>query len=274
MNALFEYHDYREFLNAFYMDHKKRKAHISYRIMGKKIGVDPSYLVKVLRGDVHIKSKSISAIISFCKFTPQEAEYFDALFYFTIAKNEKDIQRYYEMMQAIRGVDALTLKTAQYEFLNKWYYSIIWALLKVEPFTSYKKLAKKLVPKISDTQAKEAVALLEKLDLIEADSKGRYQTADHHIKSGTPIYPEAIKKYHSQMISLADESLYTIPRKKRDISTMTMALDDECLEDIKDILQTTREKIRARVDEVEKPTQVFQTNFQLFPVTQDGAPHV
>jgi uncharacterized protein (TIGR02147 family) len=272
MGSLFEYHDYREFLNSYYTERKRLKAHISYRMMGKHIGVDASYLVKVLRGDVHLKETTIPDIIKFCNLTPKESDFFEALFYFTKAKNEKEIQHYYETMQSIRGVDALTLKTAQYEFYNKWYYSALWALLRVEPCMNHKSLGKKLVPKISDTQAKDALTLLEKLELISKDDSGYFRTTDRHLKSGVPIYPEAIKKFHSQMISLADDALYTISRNERDISAMTVALDDDCIEDIKDILQTTREKIRARVDEVTHPTQVIQTNFQMFPVAYVRGP--
>ncbi len=268
MVTVFKYHDYREFLNDFYQEKKKLKGFISYRMMGKHFKVDASYLVKVLKKGVNLKDDTIPSITTFCKLTPKEADYFEALFFFTKAKNEKDIAHYYEKMQAIRGVNALTVKTGQYEFYSKWHYSALWALLKIDSVKGKKQLGKMLVPPIKENQTKDALTLLETLDLIESDADGVYSTKDKHLQTGLPVNPSAIKAFHSQMISLADTSLYHTPRAERDISGMTLALDEDCLEDIKEIIQATRNKIRARVDEVINPDRVLQANFQLFPIAR------
>ena len=116
MANVFNYQDYREYLADFYKEKKDRKGYISYRMMGQHINVDASYLVKVFKQVVHLQPSSIPSILQFCGLEDKEARFFEALFYFTRAKNEKDISRYYEKMQAILGAQDLTLKTGQYEF--------------------------------------------------------------------------------------------------------------------------------------------------------------
>ncbi|MGL1933489.1 MAG: TIGR02147 family protein [Fibrobacterales bacterium] len=268
MLNLYEYHDYRHFLNDFYIENKKVNSRISFRMMGKSIGVDGSFLSKVCKGELHLTKTKISKTIGFCKLLPKEARYFEALFHFTKSTDEIEKARFYETMQSIRGVESLTIKTAQYEFYHKWYYSALWALVRTGTVRPKHKLGALFSPSIKESEVKEALKLLEQLDLIEEDANGLVITKDRHLKSGIPIHPTAVKQYHSQMIELANKSLYESPRKERDISGMTLAIDDACLKDIQQIMQETREKIRARVDKVNQPNRVVQTNFHMFPLAK------
>ncbi len=269
MIHLFEYNDYREYLSDYYHGKKERKQYVTYRSMGKQLKVDPSYLIKLFKLEAHLKPVALPAIVSLCELNEKEAQFLEALFYFTKAKNEKDIANHYEQMQIIRGVNALTLSTGQYEFYNKWYYSALWALLHIDGMGTQKKFGKLLTPNISEKEVKEALNLLETLNLIEKNSGGNYIPKDRHLKAGS-IRKNPVKTYHSQMIDLGKESLYSMKADTRTVLGMSLAVDAACFDDINEILENTVKKIRARVDEVTTPDRVLQTNIQLFPIANKG----
>ena len=76
------------------------------------------------------------------------------------------------------------------------------------------------------------------------------------------------------MLDHAATSLDRLPAEQRDISSVTLCLDESGLERVKRALQRYRREL-LDIDELEKnPRQVIQVNFQLFPLTalQDPEP--
>ncbi|MGL1936556.1 MAG: TIGR02147 family protein [Fibrobacterales bacterium] len=271
MISLFDYNDYREYLRDFYSDKKSKNGYISYRMMGGSLDVAGPYLIKLFKLQGHLKDEAASKIVALCKLKGKEADYMEALFHFSKAKKEVDIERWYEAMQMIRGVDALTLKTGQYEFYSKWYYSAVWALLRIKGMGSLKKIGGIFTPKISDTEVKESLSLLQTLNLI-TDTDGEWETTAQHLVAGD-LKKGVIKKYHASMIELGKESVQRFSGEERTVRGITLAIDDECYRDIQEILDDTFKKIRARVNDVEDANRVVQANIQLFPLTQDITNH-
>jgi uncharacterized protein (TIGR02147 family) len=61
----------------------------------------------------------------------------------------------------------------KYEFYTKWYYTAVLALIDFFPFSDdYKALGAKLSPPITETEAKKAITLLKKLEMIKENLTG------------------------------------------------------------------------------------------------------
>ena len=54
-------------------------------------------------------------------------------------------------------------------------------------------------------------------------------------------------------------------KEERDFSTLTFAIDEECLKDVKEILTECRRQIQNRVQESKTPDRVMHLNLNLFP---------
>jgi uncharacterized protein (TIGR02147 family) len=155
----------------------------------------------------------------------------------------------------------------QYEYYQKWYYSAIRAVIQFFRFDGdYEALAKSLTPTISSEEAKLGVELLEKLELIRLNSSGIYEVTDHHISTGAEYRPLAVRAFQRETMLLASESLSRHTPNLRDISTLTLGIDEKAMEDIKEIMREARRAIQKRVDEVNVPDRVYQVNMQLFPL--------
>jgi uncharacterized protein (TIGR02147 family) len=268
MESIFEYLDYRSFLKDYYEERKSRQSFFSYRLFGTKVGVDASYLVKVLIKARHISNGSIARFAAFCGLRDKEAEYFEALVHFVKAKSHKESKLYFEKLLSIKSMDADVLLSHQYEYYKKWYHSAIRSALEYHEFTDdYKALAQKLSPAISPKQAKESVALLEKLGLIARDAAGIFRLTNSAVTTGPQWQSLAIRAFQEETIRLSLESLARHPKKSRDVSTVTMNIDEQDFEELRERIREFRSTVIKFVNEETKPDRTYQLNIQLFPLT-------
>lgn len=269
MKSIFEYLDYRCFLKDFYGEKKSRQSFFSYRLFGAKVGVDASYLVKVLIKARHISDSSIARFADFCGLGDREAEYFEALVHFAKAKSHKESKLYFEKLLSVKSVDANTLLNHQYEYYRKWYHSAVRSVLEYCEFRGdYKALAEKLSPAVTAKEAKESIVLLEKLCLIKKDAGGVFRMTDTAITTGDQWQSLAIQAFQEETIRLSLESLARHSKKHRDISTVTMNINGQDFEEVRERIKEFRGNVIKFVNEAVSPDRTYQLNIQLFPLTK------
>jgi uncharacterized protein (TIGR02147 family) len=268
MKSIFEYLEYRDFLKDHYEYNKQKYPFFSYRYISRKTGLDASFYVKVIQKQLHITQRAIKPLADFLKLSKKETEYFECLFKFNRAKNIETSKIYFEKLLEMREPKIHTLDSAKYEFFNKWYYIAIKELLNYYKFKGdYKELATKLNPAISVSEAKHAIELLEKLDLIKRDEKGYYRLTEQFITTGESWNSIAIENFQKQVIALAGESISRIPKKHRETSTITVSISKKCFESIKERLKEFRKELLEMARQDENPEAVYHINFQIFPLT-------
>jgi len=268
MKSVFEYLEYRDFLKDFYEEKKSEHAFFSYRLFGAKIGMDASYLAKVLIKHRHISNTSISNIVAFCGLNEREAEYFETLVHFVKAKSHRESKLLFEKLLSLKNVSAATLLGHQYEFYQKWYHSAIRSILEFDDFRDdYKTLSEQLSPKITAREAKNSIRLLEKLRLIKKDETGRYRMTDTAITTGPQWHSLAIQTFQEETIRLSLESLSRHPKKHRDVSTITMNVSEQNFQEIRERIKEFRSAVIKYVNEQSSPDRVVQLNIQLFPLS-------
>ncbi len=271
MSTVFEYLEYRDFLRDFYEDQKGCHAYFSYRYFGKRIGVDASFLVKVLQKQMHLSTKTIPRLITFLKLGIREAEYFELLVSFNKAKKNSDIKLYFEKLLSYRQPYVKTLDAEQYSFFKNWYNIAIYELLTFKPFRgSIQELTQKLNPPISVREAKQALTLLQTLGLITKEKDGTLTVTDKLVTTGEKWRSIAINNFQKSMITLSEEALERFPKKERDISTVTVSLSRGQFEVMKEKIKAMRRELLEMADSEEHADEVFQVNFQIFPLTSSG----
>jgi len=269
MKTIYEYLDYRDFLKDFYESRKKQNYYFSYRFLSDKVGIDPSYLAKVLIKTRHIADKSIGRFGAFCKLNERECEYFETLVHFAKAKTNKQSKLYFDKLLKLKKVIDIQLEEYQYEFYQKWYYSAVRSVLEYFDFNGdYSALAKQLSPEISAKEAKQSIKLLEKLCLIYKNKVGRYVLTDKAITTGDAWRSLAIASFQEETISLAKESISRHPQEIRDISTITMNINKENFHEIKERIKEFRSSLIQYANESTLPDSVYQMNIQLVPLSK------
>ncbi len=270
MKPIFEYLDYRPFLADFYEEQKKGNYFYSYRYMAGKLDMDHSQLIKILNGTRHITELHIKPIAVLCHLANRQAQFLEALVQFCKAKTERQEKIFFERMLALKSYESQTLEAYQFEYFQKWYYAAIRSLLD---YFKYKgdneRLAKALNPAITTAQAKKAIDLLLKLNLIQKEASGHYIPTQAHVSTGESWQGRAIETYQKETIELSATSIDRSQKNERDISSITMSVDKECFEDISRLTKEFRASVIKRVNEIPINTtdRVYQMNIQIIPLT-------
>ncbi len=269
MPNVYLYHDYRLYLKDYYEERKRENTYFSYRYMGQKLNLDHSFIVKILMGKRHIKEALIPELIQFCKLNEKEGLYFETLVHFTKARSDSQIKMYFEKLLSLKSVSHYNIHESQFEYFHKWYYAAVRGAIEYLGFKdNYKQLANHLNPTITQKQAKESIALLEKLKLIEENKEGFYVLTKNHLTTAEKWKGIAIKEYQKEVIRMSSESIDRDLKENRDISTITMAIESDKLPLFKNMLKEFRDAVINQVDEMHAPDAVYQLNLQMIPLTK------
>jgi uncharacterized protein (TIGR02147 family) len=207
------------------------------------------------------------------KLSAVESDYFENLVSLNQAKNLQDRNHFFDKLNSIKstvpGSAAIRrIREEQYEFYSKWYLSAIRSLIDMHPFKDdYAWLAKSVYPPIKPKDAKKAVYLLENLDMIEKDEEGYYRIVDKTITAGSEIVRLGLQNFQRQTAELALRAIEEMPREKRNVSGMTMGISRRTYEAICRETEAFQAKLQALAEQDNEADNVYQFNFQLFPIS-------
>ena len=268
---IYDYSDYRKFLQEFYELEKSLDPTFSYRIFAAAIDMDASLLVKILQGKRHVSTKNIEAFVQFFRFKEGKAEYFREMVTYGKAKNDEQVRKHFETLQKMRPSSCRELDEARYRYFQQWFYPMIRSALDVFDYRGPEHaaaLGDSCIPKISANQVENAVDALLQLGLVHRRKDGRIVPTDAHLKTKEHWLSASISDYQKSIAELAHRSIAETPKEERDISTLTMALDSSQIQRIRDIIAEARRSIVNVANSM--PSQicdsVYQLNFQLFPM--------
>ena len=211
--------------------------------------------------------RCVPAIKKVLGLTGRAARYFDLLLAASRTKSEKTREEILAKAVLLRDVKKHVLQDKEIKYLSDWWTPVIRALIEVnQGKVDIKTIAEWLEPAIGEDKVQESVNLLKDLGFIQDLGNGRVKIADSHINISGEERAQAIRAFQAAVMQIGARSLQTIAPEDRDISTLTMAVDQQGFEEIKSMIQEFRKDVQIRVDKCGKPTRVLQMNLALFPV--------
>ncbi len=267
--SIFHYLDYRAFLKAYYED-RKRHARLSYRSFSRRAGLrSPNYLKLVIDGDRNLTSEMAERFAAACGLSGETADYFVALVDFNQARTTSAKSSAYEAILRFRSFrKAHPLGASEEAYYSRWYLPAIRELATRDDFVAEPAwIAERLLPRISKRDAAEALKLLFELGMLRETESGVVQ-ADAIVSTGAEARGVNIVNFHRAMTARAMESIDLIPGKDRDISSLTLCIDPDMLPTLKTKIARFRREILEYSTTGERPEQVVQINFQLFPLSR------
>ena len=154
--------------------------------------------------------------------------------------------------------------------MSEWYFDAILELTLIRNFNLDSETIAKSIG-ITVLQAKIALEILQRLELLVKDKAGRYKL--RHQNSINILDPDftsaANRKYQKSVLEKSLAAVDTIERKHRDHTSTTMAIRASDLPKAKELIQKFRHDLNAYLqrDEV-KPDEVYQLQISLFPLTK------
>jgi uncharacterized protein (TIGR02147 family) len=270
MVNIFEYLNYRDLLRDFCSEKQKTNPHFSYRYLSQKVNVrSPGFLSWVIQDKRNISNQLIVKLAKALKLSDKQAEYFNHLVRFNQAKDTDEKNYEYEKLLAFRRGKVAQVTADQYEFYEKWYYTTLRELVAViQVREDFRQVASLLVPQISPAEVKAGFELLSRLGMVRKNKDGFYERIDAVISSRESADPAAVHRFQISGMELAKNALTRTPKEDRDVSTLTLSIDEKALAAIKERIAAMRSEILEIAREVRSPDRVTQLNMQLFPLSK------
>ena len=270
LKSIFNYTDYRRYLQDYYAWAKSHKKGFSHRAFLAKAGMSgPNYLKRVMEGEHNLTDNSVPKFAAALNLTGSEAEYFRNLVHFNQAKTLEDKDRYFGVIMDLKTPHShYVLERAQYDYYKDWYNIAIREMLAFFPYRDNpEEMGRLLAPAVPPGKVKRAIDLLLGLGLVEKGADGTYRATSTFILTDPDIQSLLIPRFHQAMTRLAEEAITRFPKEERYFSSSTVSLSEKTYLDIIELIRSTRKEVLRKVGEDPGPDRVYHLNLQLFPLT-------
>lgn len=267
---IFDYVDFRIFLKDFFKEKKKIDKKYSQRFIIQKVGASSSgWYADMVSGRKKLSSLFQMRLVQLLHLGPREQQYFNALVDYNQADTHEIKEQTYKRLLDFHELKPEVLGRDHYEYFTKWYYTAIRELMLINDFTgNFNELAKSLMPAITPNQAKEAVVLLERLDLIERKPNGAWTPKVQHVSKDTNSQPIHFINYLKTNMEVAMKALETVPKEERDFSALMVGLSEENFREVQNEIKVLKEKIKTLSAQPQEDGRIYQLLIQAFPMSK------
>jgi len=171
---------------------------------------------------------------------------------------------------AMRDVHRMDLGERQLDYFRDWWIAAVRGVLEmVEGRPNPAEISRQLEPTVTEEQVESALRILRELGLVKKGASGRLLVAEPHLSvSPSEEKVRVVRQYQRLSLGLAAESLDRFPPVVRDVTTLTMAVDQKVFLQVRGMLQECRRLIQKSCEDAKKPDRVMQLVMGYFPLTK------
>jgi uncharacterized protein (TIGR02147 family) len=271
---IFEYLDYRVFLQEHIAGRKKENRHYSVRSVALRLGCNAGFFNRVLKGSRNLSPQYILKLADLLRFNAKQKQYFELLVHFNQSKKQVEKDHYFRQLDLFRSSRVKQTAAAQYALYSEWFFTVLRELINIIPCRDTSEetcrlLARYVDPRITVDQVRQALATLGELGLLAKKQDGTFSVKERFITSGTDIPQVVVNRVLMQFMELAHFSLDRFSRQERSLSTLTFSVSEKGFGKIREKLDQYRREILAIVnDDRETIDRVYHLNLHLFPVSR------
>jgi uncharacterized protein (TIGR02147 family) len=273
IKSVFEYDNYRQYLKDFYTAAKAENSKFSFRFLARQAGLSSaSFLKHVMDGQRNLSNESAEKVIRALKFNREEALHFKKLVQLNQATTTEERQKCAkEILRSQIYRQTHPLKESEYLYFSKWYFIAIRELLTLSGAKAdVQWLSEHIFPSLRRVEVEQALSALTDLGLIEKDSEGASNTKKIHLATPDEVTSSSLAQVHCELMDLAKESIDRFDREKRDISSVTVRVNAESIQKVKEKIQNFRKEMVELCLSESDPNSIYQLNIQLFPLAAVG----
>ncbi|MGE3973904.1 MAG: TIGR02147 family protein [Bdellovibrionales bacterium] len=246
--------NFREYLQGEFVLRCKKNPQYSMRAFSKFLGVENSWLSKILRGKKVASRQSIEKLAFRLGLSAHQVQNLQSL-----SKTNKDSEAAYKV-----------LTEDIFEVISDWFHFAILELMKLDSFEADEKwISKKLgIPFI---EARSAIERLKKVGLIETCADGNWIDTSNGFTThnlGIHFTSAARRRLQENILEKSREALVALPIEERDHSSIMMATNMSKLEEAKRRIDTFRKEICDFLEDCNEKNEVYQLSVGLFPLTK------
>jgi uncharacterized protein (TIGR02147 family) len=263
------YAEYRFFLRDLFACMKSRDRRFSHRMICAKCRARSSgWFADILAGRQRLKPMQLGGLAAAFKMDKRTQDFLAVLVDLERAEDPGSRAAAMERWLALKGPRHERVERDRFAFFDHWYHLALREVLSFAPFDGdYAALGAALQPPISEREAREAVALLERLGLILP--RPFHRLAELPVLVKTPD-GEARHWRHilADLMRLAPRALEEYGKQERDFSALTLSLSPAGLGQAGEAIADLRRKLLMIAEKDRGQNRVYQALFQVFPLSR------
>ena len=242
----------RQLLTKEFNNRRLRNSAYSLRAFSRDLGIGVTSLSDFFASKRDLSKSSIARVVDSLKLSEEEKQ---------LIANER--KRSLTPQESLK----ILIEEDQFRMISDWYYLAVLNLARIKSNRADPEwIAKRLG--IETSQAREAVERLKRMKFLKVEGKRMIRTTQT-LATRTDIPSSAIKKHNTDILRLAERSIYNDPVEAREISSSTIAINPEKLPKAKEILTRTKLRLTELLMD-DSPSEVYALSFQLFPLSKKG----
>lgn len=232
----------------------KKNPRYSLRAFSQAVGLSPSFLSRILSGKRTLSLKAALKLADALNLNPNERK---ALLEKSISDKPKlennEVEESFEITRDIFAV------------ISEWYHFGIASLLNLKEFKEDNKwIAKELG--IRPLEVKLAIERLLRLGVFNRDEEGKLKRSHENFSVKSEM-SSAIRIFQREILEKAIESLEKDSIDERDITSITMAIDEKNIPKAKSEIEKFRKRL-SKLLEKGKKTRVYNLGIHLIPLSR------
>ncbi len=269
--VVFDYFDHRAFLRDWMASKKADNPSYSHRVFARQAGyTNPSLLGQIIRGKRNLTDKLLPGFLKCLALDREERAYFRTLVELERASSLDERTHLVQTLASRRRFkSARYLEDEGFRYLTHWYFPAIRELAARSDFRLDPEwVASRLRPKITATRAREALAALVDIGMLEPTEDGGARQTEKNIVTAHSVASLAVRNYHRGMARLALDALEHKGGPERHFGAVTALAPASLLPRLKEEISAFQERIMNLCDDSEEPGEIaIQLNLQLFPLS-------
>ncbi|MBL7671458.1 MAG: DUF4423 domain-containing protein [Bdellovibrionaceae bacterium] len=270
--GIFHYTSLEAYLGRYCQYRKAMNPSFSYAVWAKRIGVkSPATLHMVTNGKRSPGKGLVSKLTKEMALNADECRYFEILVGLKKHKNHLapslDLMKALEEQHPDKGFKLV--EHEEFRMISNWY---CWALLDMVSLKGFKEdphwLSRKMEFDVSAENVREALIAMERLKLVGRDRNGKLVRTTRPLKTSSDKASEAIKKFHSQVLKNATDSIYKHHVDERNFEALTVSMSASKMPEAKKMIRQFIDDFCRKFDDP-RANKVHQMELVLFPVTQN-----
>lgn len=252
----FENHSTQSWLENLLADKIKKNPQFSLRAFARLVDVSPAVLSRILSGKRKLTFNLAVRIADALLLGPMEREY---LYSFYLTPNAVNAEGSESRREKELSIDC-------FNAMKEWYHYGITQLLYIKEFNDDPKWIAKMLS-ISELEAKLAIDRLLRLEILKRDEDGRLYRTSTHLSTSTDIASSGIRHFQKQILEKSIHSLESDDITERDITSITIAINEENIPEAKAEIKKFRMKMSEFLATGEK-TRVYNLGIHLIPLSK------
>ena len=264
------YSNYTQLLRSKLAERQALNPHYSLRAFARDLGLAPSRVSEILSGKQRLSAQRAETVSQALHLNPQEKEIFVLQAAAEASRSHRSRRQAREALSKIALEHPVSeLAEDQFHVISDWYHFAILELLLTEGFQSDAGwIAGRLG--ITSEQAKLALERLLRLRVVKRVGK-RFVSTCAQLETTKDIPSESIHRFNQQILDHAKRAVIHQSVQERYLSTLTVAIHPDDIDDIKAFLLKKRRLLNRKLTErskVRKPPEVYVLATQFFRLTQ------